>query len=306
MNWAGAVFFAMAAVALYSQLSRYTWVDIRGALDSIPALNFGYAAAACACAYLTLSMYDRLALGYIGRKLSWWKWMLTGFLAFAVSNNAGTAPVSGGAIRYRYYTRWKFRMYEIVEMITFSGFTYLAGCLFTIVLGYFLLPDEMRGTSVVALAFWPCLFALLAYWGLAAFYRGELRLGEIVLKMPRLKTALMQTGIGTLDSIFQSLVLYSILYSLFPVSFDVFLGAFVISQVLGVFTPVPGALGVFEGLFIFLLPGAGENTLPVFGALIAYRVVYYLVPLGIAGAVMLIGPIIGRWALRMRLGRTVV
>jgi len=123
MNWAGAVFFAMAAVALYSQLSRYTWVDIRGALDSIPALNFGYAAAACACAYLTLSMYDRLALGYIGRKLSWWKWMLTGFLAFAVSNNAGTAPVSGGAIRYRYYTRWKFRMYEIVEMITFSGFT---------------------------------------------------------------------------------------------------------------------------------------------------------------------------------------
>ena len=286
LNWAGLVFFIMAVIAIYSQLAKYSLAEIKYAMFSIPGINLIYALAACFMGYVVLAVYDRLALRYVGRTLAAWKWLLAGFLGFAVSNNAGTAVVSGAAIRYRLYTRWKFRMPEIFKMIMFSGFTYLVGCLFLVVAGYFLVPKDMRSSSVVALAFWPCLGALIAYFILAAFYEGGIKMGDYSLKMPSVGTSVMQAALGTCDSVFASLVLYSVLYPLVKVPFDVYLGVFVISQVLGVFTPVPGALGVFEGLFLLLLPDAEGNEAAVFGALIAYRVIYFLIPLIVAGSIM--------------------
>ena len=286
LNWAGVVFFIMAAVAIYSQLAKYSLAEIKYAMFSIPGINLFYALAACFVGYCVLAVYDRLALRYVGRTLDAWKWMLAGFLGFAVSNNAGTAVVSGAAIRYRLYTRWKFRMPEIFKMIMFSGFTYLVGCLFLVVVGYFLVPQDMRSSSIVAMAFWPCLATLIFYFILAAFFEGGIKMGDYSLKMPSVGTAAMQAALGTCDSLFASLVLYSVLYPLVKVPFDIYLGVFVISQVLGVFTPVPGALGVFEGLFLFLLPVAEGQHAAVFGALIAYRVIYFLIPLIIAGLIM--------------------
>ena len=37
-------------------------------------------------------------------------------------------------------------------------------------------------------------------------------------------------------------------------------------------------LGVFEGLFLYIIPGDTDPAL-LFGALIAYRIIYYLLPL---------------------------
>ena len=70
------------------------------------------------------------------------------------------------------------------------------------------------------------------------------------------------------------------------IPFDVFIGVFLIAQVLGVFSQVPGGLGVFEGLFMFIIPGE-HNQAMLFGALIAYRIIYYLLPL-VFSAIMLI------------------
>ena len=70
-----------------------------------------------------------------------------------------------------------------------------------------------------------------------------------------------------------------------PISFDVFIGVFIIAQVLGVFSQVPGGLGVFEGLFMYIIPGDHNQAL-LFGALIAYRLIYYLLPLLISAIVL--------------------
>ena len=287
INWAGVAFFIMAVTAIYSQLAKYSPAEIEDAMLSIPGENLLYALASCAVGYVVLALYDRLALRYVGRTLAVWKWMLAGFLGFAISNNAGTAVVSGAAIRYRLYTRWKIRMREIFEMIMFSGFTYLVGCFALVVAGYFLVPKDMRSTSVVSMAYWPCLASLIVYFGLAAANKKNLILWGYLIRIPSVGTSAMQAALGMCDSLFASLVLYSVLYPLVKVPFNVYLGVFVISQVLGVFTPVPGALGVFEGLFLFLLPGAQGNEAFVFGALIAYRVVYFLIPLVVAGLIML-------------------
>ena len=142
ISWAGLFFFVIAAVMLYFQLSKYPLEDIKNALFNIPLKNLIYACIASFLGYVALSTYDFLALKYIQRKLASWKWILVGFIGYAVSNNAGHAIVSGGAVRYRFYTRWRFKGTEIVRMVTFSGFTYLIACFFLTVIGYLLTPEH--------------------------------------------------------------------------------------------------------------------------------------------------------------------
>jgi len=287
MNWAGVAFFVFAVYALYSQLSKHSWVDIKGALLAIPGFNLLLALAAAAAGYVVLSMYEWLALRYIGRKLATWKWMLAGFMGFAITNNAGTAIVTGAAMRYRLYTMWKIQLSNIIKMIIFSGFTYLTGCFFLLAVGYFLIPEGARGASVISLVVWPSVAALLAYLFVTLFYHGKkVNIGEHSMKIPSTGTMLAQGILGFTDTVVASLVLYSVLSALVPVDFSTYVGVFAISQVIGVYTPVPGALGVFEGLFMFLLPEAQGNEAAVFAALIAYRIIYFLIPLAFTGAIM--------------------
>jgi len=288
LSWAGLVFFCMAAAAIYSQLSRYSAEEIKSALFSIPARSLAYSLAACVFGYFVLALYDRLAIRYVGKTLAMRKWLLAGFLGFAISNNAGTAVVSGAAIRYRLYTGWKFRMHEIFSMIIFSGVTYFVGCVFIVVVGYFFLPPDIEGAAIVHIAFWPCLAALVLYFSLAAFYKKSIEIGGYSLRVPSLGTAAMQAMLGMSESLVSSVILYLLLSPLVDIPFSIYVGVFVVSHALGMLTPVPGALGVFEGLFMLLLPIPKGYEPAVFGALIARRVVYFLIPLIIAGLIMLV------------------
>ena len=251
ISWAGLLFFVIAAVILYFQLSKYPLEDIKNALFNIPTKNLIYACIASFLGYIALSTYDFLALKYIKRKLEAWKWILVGFIGYAVSNNAGHAIVSGGTVRYRFYTRWRFKGSEIVKMVTFSGFTYLIACFFLTVVGYMLTPENAFGsaqashitTAVVALG---SLIGLVGYFLLCAFYKKPLKIGKIELTMPSLKMATAQTLLGSFDIVLASFVLYFCLIPFISIPFDIFIGVFLVAQVLGVFSQVPGGLGVFE------------------------------------------------------------
>ena len=267
VSWSGLFFFVVAAYMIYHQLSKYKLEDIKDALVSIPAHNLFLACMASLGGYVALSSYDFLALRYIGRKLAPWKWIFAGFIGFSISNNAGHAIVSGGAIRYRLYTRWRFHASEIVRMVTFSGFTYLVACFFLIILGYFLTPDHAFGEGSVSHLTTLTVtvisaLGLLIYFGASLFYKKPIIIKDVA-----------------------SLVLYYSLTPFMDIPFDVFIGVFIIAQVLGVFSQVPGGLGVFEGLFLYIIPGDHNQAL-IFGALIAYRIIYYLFPLIISGIVL--------------------
>lgn len=283
ISWSGLFFFVIAAVMLYVQLSKYPLADIKHALLSIPKANIIYACIASLLGYVSLACYDFLALKYIKHKLAPWKWMLTGFIGFSVSNNAGHAIVSGGAVRYRMYTRWRFKASEIVKMVTFSGFTYLFGCFGLIVVGYFMIPAHAYGDSAASLYTTQLVvlgsgIGLIAYFLLTIFHKKPIRISNLSFKIPSFKMAWAQVLLGALDSLLASLVLYFCLIPFVDIPFNIFIGVFIVAQVLGVFSQVPGGLGVFEGLFLLILPG-DNNMAYLFGALIAYRIIYYLMPL---------------------------
>lgn len=290
VSWSGLFFFVLAAYMLYHQLSQYSMADIKDALFAIPAKNLWLASLASVCGYVALSSYDYLALRYIKRKLAMWKWIFAGFIGFSVSNNAGHAIVSGGTIRYRLYTRWRFRASEIVRMVTFSGFTYLVACFFLIIVGYILTPNHAFGggsvskltTQIVALI---SVLGLVVYFGASLFYKKPIMIKDMEFDIPSFKMALAQTFIGAADIVMDSFVLYFSLIPFVDVPFETFMGVFIIAKVLGVFSQVPGGLGVFEGLFMYIIPGE-HNQAVLFGVLIAYRIIYYLLPLFLSAIVL--------------------
>ena len=292
VSWLGLFFFALAAFMLYKQLSKYSMEELKSSILNIPNKNLIYASIASFVGYVSLSTYDYLALKYIKKKLRAWKWILTGFIGFSVSNNAGHAIVSGGAVRYRFYSRWKIKTSDIVKMVTFSGFTYLVACFFLIIVGYILTPSNAYGdnNSTQISTFITMILSVIGLaiylWG-SIYYKKSLTIKGVAFRMPNLRLALEQIFIGSIDIVMASLVLYSVLICFIEIDFATFMGAFIIAQVLGVYSQVPGGLGVFELVFSNVLPGQ-DNQAILFGALIAYRIIYYLLPLVLSGIVLTI------------------
>ena len=293
INYAGLFFFLLAAGMLYWQLRNYSWREIAHALWNIPFINLVMASVACFCGYVVLSLYDYLALQYTGHKMAWWKWMLAGMLGFAISNNAGNAMVSGGAIRYRLYTRWRIPGGDILKMLTFSGFTYFLGFAAVEIIGYFLVsPDFLKQSSEgfsfgINGLFIACLSLILAYYAITiAFCDKSIRTGQIKFKIPSIGTAVVQTILGMMDALCAGMVLYFCIRPYVPVEvmpFGMFIGLFVVAMVAGVFSQVPGGIGVFETIFIAALPDSVDKA-SIFGALLAFRIIYYVLPLiGIGG-----------------------
>ena len=291
ISYAGLFFFAVAVGMLWWQLRNYSLYDIARTMWNIPFINLVAACCACLAGYFALSLYDYLALHYVGesQKVVWWKWMLAGMLGFAISNNAGHAVVSGGAIRYRLYTRWRIRGGDIVKMLTISGFTYFLGCAAIVVIGYFLIPadvfEQSSGANIgLSTLFLFCLAAIIAYFAITVVFRKKsIKIGKLQFDVPSTKMAILQMLLGIVDGILAGLVLYFCLIPFWDIPFGTYIGLFVVAQTTGVFSQVPGGIGVFESIFLIALPDSVDKA-AVFGALLTYRIIYYVLPLiGVGG-----------------------
>ncbi|MBP5698137.1 MAG: UPF0104 family protein, partial [Alphaproteobacteria bacterium] len=174
----------------------------------------------------------------------------------------------------------------------FSGFTDLVACFFLIIVGYVLTPEHAFGgnestmMSTLLTLILSVIGLCIYLWG-CIYYKKDLIIKGVDFQMPRFSLALQQIFIGSLDILMASLVLYSVLIWFVEIDFFTFMGAFIIAQVLGVYSQVPGGLGVFELVFSNILPGQGNQAI-LFGALIAYRIIYYLLPLILSGFVLVI------------------
>jgi uncharacterized membrane protein YbhN (UPF0104 family) len=285
----GILFFALAACMLYWQLRKYSLAEIFDALTEIPMRHIFWACLVCVAEYLVLSCYDFFALHYVGRRLAWWKWMLAGMLGFVVSNNAGNAAISGGAIRYRLYTRWRIKAGEIVRMLTFSGFTYYLGAATVVVAGFFLLPSGgFADSRMLHILFGACCGFLGAYFAACVFFCGRtFRIGSIEFKVPSIYTGLMQCALGATDSILAGLVLYCLTFHAVDIPMVEFVSIFVVAQSAGIFAQVPGGIGVFESVVMLAMPDSVDKAV-LFGSLLAFRIVYFLLPLVGVGSLFFI------------------
>jgi phosphatidylglycerol lysyltransferase len=281
------VLFSLATWLLHRELAAYHLEDILHQLASIPSQRVAEAVLLTAACYGVMTGYDALALRYIRHPIAYRKSALASFVGYTFSNNIGLSMLAGASVRYRLYSAWGLSMIEISQVVFFCvaslwlGFCLLFGVMAlsapTAMPAAFHLPfRSTQGLGLIGLS-------VVAAYILAAGLRKKPLVirGENVL-WPRLGLVPWQLAIGTFDWALAAGVLYLLSY---PdgtgISFANFLGAFLVAQLAGLVSQVPGGLGVFESVFTVLL--APVIPAPqILGGLLAYRVVYYWLPLAIA------------------------
>ena len=113
----------------------------------------------------------------------------------------------------------------------------------------------------------------------------SLKIREWEFSLPSTRLFLVQIAIASLDWALAGSVLYALLPAAATLSWHGFLGVFLLAQIAGMASQVPGGLGVFESVILLLL----SPVLPassIFGSLLIYRAVYYLLPLAVAALLL--------------------
>lgn len=281
----GLVAFAVAVVVLHRGLAAVTLADIGTEFRSIPVPHVAGALALTVASYLLLTLYDAAGLRYVGSTLGWRTYAPTSFAAFAIGHNVGVASLSGGAIRYRAYSGAGLSAVDITRVV--ASCTVMFGLGGFLLLGTALLLEpasaleSMRLPAGAGRALGAVLLLGVAlYLGWATVRRRDLRVGHWSIAPPTPALALFQVAVSTIDLVIAAGVVYLLLPPDAAIGFAAFAGLYTIATMLGTVSNVPGGIGVFEGTMLLLVPQVPAPVL--LGALLAYRVVYYLLPLVVA------------------------
>lgn len=278
---------ALALGVLHNSLRHYRYREVVEAAREIPDGAIVAAIALTLLAYTILTGYDALALRYVGRPLPYRRVAFGSAIAYGLSQTLGFGVVTGGAVRYRFWSAWGLGNGDIAHAAGFVAATFTVGVVSISGVALLLEPTDTLAllhlpgtlTRLVGLLLVSLVAAYLLW---STFRRGQpIRLRGWELPVPSPGLALAQVGVAALDWCAAGAVLYVLLPRQAGPDFLPFLGVFVLAQFAGVVSTVPGGLGVFDSLIIVLL----GPTLPAdeaLAALVAFRFIYYLLPFGTA------------------------
>jgi uncharacterized membrane protein YbhN (UPF0104 family) len=281
------VIFCIALAVLYREFAGVSARDVMARLTALPASQFAVAAGLTAVNYLLLTGYDFLALLYVGRALRLRDVLYISFTSFAFSNSVGFQLLSGGSMRYRIYGRLGLKAVEIGEIVAFCTFTYALGVI--TVGGAVATFNPASLASLLPLPQWlisafglVLLAVSAAYTAGAAIWRKPIAFGSFRLRPPSPALALAQIALASIDAALAGAVLYALLPAESGMAFWSFLGVYIVAATASVLSWVPSGIGVFETVVIVMTAPASKAA--ELGALLAYRMIYFIAPLAIAMA----------------------
>lgn len=291
-HWIGPVIavaaFIAAAALLYRELKDHSLREIVDAIEAIPISRILLAVGLTAINYAILSGYDGLAVLYLRRPLHPLRVMLVAFVGYAMSHNL-TWMLGGTASRFRLYMGWGFSPVEVMKVFALIGLTFWTG--FCLLAGLVFLLDPMPIPDDVHLplasTFWlgPILLGMLLVYLLACALQRPLVLGKLRIGFPPLRLAVAQAIVASCDLLLQAGVAYSLLPVGYPLSYWRFANAFLLAIAAAIASHVPGGAGVLEAAVLEFVPH--EDRIAVFGSLLVFRGVFYLIPLLIAVSLFL-------------------
>ncbi len=267
------------------------------------------ALAATVVSYVTLFGYDLSGLRYARARppLSWA--FFASFCGYGIGNAVGFGALSGGAVRYRIYTAAGLSPGQIARVILFISVAIGVGLATIAALGLVLYANQVGqilGTSPQPLRAAAAILLILAtsFLVFLATRRRPLAIGPIHIEPPGPVLVLSQMAVTTADMLAAAAVLWVLLPPT-GIGFFVFAAVFAAALGFGVLSHIPGGLGVFE-LVILYAVGDKAPVAAVAAALVAYRAIYFLLPLSVSTALLagfearrLLGAKIGR---RLRSG----
>jgi phosphatidylglycerol lysyltransferase len=283
------ILFTAALWVLHDALRHFHYHQVLAQLRAIPVSHVMAALGLTILSYLVMTVYDRLAIVYVGHPLEAGKVALASFISYAFSNTIGLSLLTAGSIRYRLYSAWGLSAEEIARLVTFTVMTFWLGIV-TVGSGIFLVEPlaipALGHLSIHSARPIGLVFALVVagYLLVVLLRKTPLRLRNWDLAIPSPHLAGAQLLVGALDWILAGSVLFVLLPAHSGLAFPQFLGIFLLAQVVALISHVPGGLGVFESMILLSAPDLPADAL--LGSMLIYRGVYYLLPLALAALLL--------------------
>ncbi len=279
------LFFIAVAVLLVLYAQKVNWDDVWKVIHDYNRLVLLGAATLVVVSYLIYGCYDLLGRAYCGHKLAKRQVMLVSFICYAFNLTLSTW-VGGIGMRYRLYSRLGLPSSTITRIFSLSittnwlGYILLGGIIFTfgvvdIPAHWYISDTTLRIIGVVLLLFiafylWACGFAKRRHFTI----RGQ------KLVIPSWKFALAQMAISSANWIAMGVIIWLLMGH--QTNFFFVLGVLLVSSIAGVIVHIPAGIGVLEAVFLALLAGEHTSQGVIIAALLAYRVLYYFIPLLLA------------------------
>jgi glycosyltransferase 2 family protein len=292
-RWFGPVvallFLVLVGWLVADHVREIDWGQVRAALAAYNLTTLAGAAALVVLSHLTYAAYELVGRRYVGHDLSTPRVLGVGFVSYAFNLNLGSL-VGGVGFRLRLYGKLGLDAAQMGRLIVlslvtnWSGWLLLAGAVFA--LRQIALPPGFPVSMGLLQALGVVMVALpLAY--LAACFvakRREWTWREHRFTLPSGRLALAQLGLSSLNWA----LIGAIVWQLMPreLGYGVVLATQLSAAVIAVPTHVPGGLGVLEAVYVGVL-GARVPTPSLLAALLAFRALYYVLPLAVAAALHL-------------------
>ncbi len=302
----GVALLAGAVWVIWKEFRGLKIADIQAALAAIPRRSLVIAFLWTILSYGVLTFYDRLGTMYAGHKVSYARVSFASFCAYALSHNLGFAAVSGAAVRYRLYSHWGLTPLQIAKVVAFCSLTFGLGGL---VLGGVILfwePDAIpffgaRVPHSFMYAIGGVMWTVVAIYVTLSRFVGTIQLFGKPVTLPDWRMAIVQVTLATVDVAFTAGIFYQLLPAAPGLTYVRFLGVYVASYTAGLAANLPGGLGVFDTAMLLGLQPYLEPP-QILGAIVVFRLYYYVIPLFLAGSLFAGNEILVRGGSLMRVG----
>lgn len=278
------LFFVLVPVFLFMLIRNTDWHEVVEALHKLEWSTLGVCLLIAACSYGVYGSYDLLGRWYSGHKLPVQKVISVAAVCYAFTLNL-SFWVGGFALRYRLYSRLGLDTATITKIFSLSvltnwlGYLILAGSIFSLKLLDLPPTWKIGETGLQIIGF--VLLVIAATYLIACRFakRRSWQFRDHTIELPESRIAFTQACLAMTNWSLMALLIFILLPQ--NVSYPTVMGILLISGIAGVITHIPAGLGVLEAIFVAMLQHQFSQGV-ILAALIGYRLVYFLIPLGVA------------------------
>lgn len=292
-RWFSPVFalamFGAAIFIIHGALTAHTFSDVLAALRRIGPGIFAAGIALAIVSYACLIISEHFALSMIAKPLPFARMWRPAFAAHALGNALGFSFATGPAARARLY-KDLLTPTEVAAVSALSGASVFTAAASTAGVGLLLAATEIAGHGFGQVWLWRALGLVLIFpslgWILLAWRSSQTGVvAGVTVKTPPGAMAALQIGVGALDWLTAAGLLFVLLPEHGGWSFPAFFAVFVAAAMFGGASGAPGGIGVFEASILALSP-PDQHAPAALAALLIYRLIYTLAPLGVAAIVL--------------------
>jgi uncharacterized membrane protein YbhN (UPF0104 family) len=287
---------AIAAAAVFALTHTLRNVDYDEVFAVVRRTNVGLIALAAtlvASSYVSLTLYDLLALRTIGRAdVPYRIAALASFTSYPIAHGVGAVSLISPVIRYRIYSHRGLGAFDVANICFLTGLTFWLGNLTALGFGLLYSPDAISVVDFLPpqVNQWlaaALLLGVVSFLAWCWFSPRNIGTKRWPVRLPSGPVVLLQIVIGIFDLGAAALAMYVLIpagpnIGIFPI-----MAVFIAATLLGFASHTPAGIGVFDATILIGLGSDDKESL--IAALLMFRLLYHFLPfvmaLGLFGGV---------------------